>query len=43
LFFFSTFYGWSTAFIGALAIGKIVFIIDKSPIQKWLATLKAYV
>ncbi len=35
-----TFYGWSTAFIGALAIGKIVFIIDKSPIQKWLATLK---
>jgi len=35
-----TFYGWSTAFVGALAIGKIVFIIDKSPIQKWLATLK---
>lgn len=35
-----TFYGWSTAFIGALAIGKVVFIIDKSPIQKWLAKLK---
>ena len=35
-----TFYGWSTAFVGALAIGKVVFVIDKSPIQKWLATLK---
>jgi hypothetical protein len=37
-----TFYGWSTAFIGALAIGKVVFIIDKSPVQKWLSHLKPY-
>lgn len=29
-----TFYGWSTAIIGALAIGKVVFIFDKSPISK---------
>jgi len=35
-----TFYGWSTAFIGALAIGKVVFIIDKSPIQRWLRNFK---
>ncbi len=35
-----TFYGWSTALIGALAIGKVVFIIDKSPLQKALAHLK---
>ena len=37
-----TFYGWSTAFIGALAIGKVVFFIDKSPIQKWLSRLKPF-
>ncbi|MCF6359173.1 MAG: hypothetical protein L3J29_00240 [Cyclobacteriaceae bacterium] len=35
-----TFYGWSTAFIGALAIGKVVFVIDKSPIQKKMAGFK---
>ncbi len=29
-----TFYGWSSAIIGALAIGKVVFIFDKSPISK---------
>jgi hypothetical protein len=35
-----TFYGWSIALIGALAIGKIVYLIDKSPIQKWLSHFK---
>lgn len=35
-----TFYGWSSAAIGALAMGKIVFIIDKSPLYKWLKHLK---
>jgi hypothetical protein len=29
-----TFYGWSSAIIGALLIGKVVFIFDKSPISK---------
>ena len=38
----TTFYGWSSAFIGALAIGKVVVIIDKSPVQKWLSYLKPY-
>ena len=35
-----TFYGWSSALIGALSIGKVVFIIDKSPIHKLLNPLK---
>jgi len=35
-----SFYGWSTAFIGALAMGKVVFLIDKAPIHKWLKHLK---
>ena len=34
------FYGLGTALIGALAIGKVVFLIDKSPLHKWLKHLK---
>ena len=35
-----TFYGWSSAFFGALVMGKAVFFIDKMPIHKWLKKLK---
>ena len=35
-----TFYGWSTAFVGALVMGKVVFLIDKMPIHRWLKQLK---
>lgn len=35
-----SFWGWSTALIGALAIGKVVFIIDKTPLHKYLKHLK---
>lgn len=35
-----SFYGWSAAFIGALAMGKVVFLIDKAPIHQWLKHLK---
>ena len=35
-----TFYGWSAAFVGALVMGKVVFLIDKMPIHKWLKNLK---
>jgi hypothetical protein len=35
-----SFYGWSTAVVGALIMGKVVFIIDKMPIHKWLKHLK---
>jgi len=34
-----TFYGWSTAIVGALIIGKVVFLIDKLSIHKWLKHL----
>lgn len=36
-----SFYGWASALVGALAIGKVVFIIDKLPLHKWLKKLKA--
>ena len=35
-----TFYGWSAAFVGALVMGKVVFLIDKMPIHKWMKHLK---
>jgi hypothetical protein len=35
-----TFYGWSTALVGALIMGKVVFLIDKLPIHQWLKHLK---
>ncbi|MFY0626118.1 MAG: hypothetical protein JXR07_07485 [Reichenbachiella sp.] len=35
-----SFYGWASALVGALAIGKVVFIIDKLPIHNWLTKLK---
>jgi len=34
-----SFYGWSTALVGALLMGKVVFLIDKLPIHKWLKHL----
>lgn len=35
-----TFYGWSTTVIGALAMGKVVFLVDKLPIHNWLQRLR---
>lgn len=35
-----TYYGWATAIIGALAMGKVVFLIDKLPMHKWLQKLR---
>lgn len=35
-----SFYGWTTAVIGALAMGKVVFLIDKLPIHRWLQKLR---
>lgn len=34
-----SFFGWATALVGALAIGKVVFIIDKTPLHKYLKHL----
>ena len=35
-----SFYGWSTAIVGGLIMGKVVFLIDKLPIHQWLKHLK---
>lgn len=35
-----TFYGWATAVVGALVMGKVVFLIDITPMRKWLKNLK---
>lgn len=35
-----SFYGWTTTIVGALAMGKVVFLIDKLPMHSWLQTLK---
>lgn len=34
-----TFYGWSSSIIGALLMGKVVFLIDKVPIHQFLKRL----
>lgn len=34
------FWGWTTALVGALAMGKVVFFIDKTPLHKYLKHFK---
>ncbi|WP_422359835.1 hypothetical protein [Reichenbachiella sp.] len=35
-----SFYGWATTIVGALAMGKVVFLIDKLPMHGWLQKLR---
>lgn len=35
-----SFYGWASAVVGALAMGKVVFLVDKLPMHHWLQKLK---
>lgn len=35
-----SFWGWTGALIGALAMGKVVFLIDKTPLHRYLKHLK---